>query len=610
MRSILPVFALALLAAPGVTTSQGTPEATCWPSPDYWNALNTSVAGQLIHNIPTAAPCYHGVHYDESKCALIYAQWSNPTFQGLAPVGYSFPIDNPCPPLDLSLSLSLSQNQSSCTLGMAPVYTINATEPEHIAVGIAFARRFNVRLVVRNTGHDMLARSTGYGALQIWIKYMRKGIIYHDSYKCSSTCAQAKWTGPAFTIAGGYVWGDVYPEVAKRNLTVVGGADPTVGCIGGYIQGGGHSPASRDYGLAADQVLEAQIILANGTALTVNPCQTPDLYAAIRGGGGGTYGIVTSITIKAYPSKPVIAQRLLIESMGTETELFLDTITEFYTNYPALSDAGFSGYGLWSINSPIPLFGDNKTAGYSHTLAAMGQTLSEAHDAFAPLLEYLQQYNGTLLSFSITWFQFPTYAAYFQALSGTSQPVGSGGSASSSRMFDKDSLTESRRDLRQMIEIIAGRPEEHTVNSIELVGGGEVLAGGEKEDLLTRVNPAWRLTYLVHFLSRGWPEDADAAAVRDIEFDVTYTKTQAMRDLTPSLSSYMNEADRNNPAWKSDFYGAQYDALAEIKEKFDPEGILYCPTCVGSDMWYQKYLPGGVWSVVSGRSLNLPVVLT
>jgi FAD/FMN-containing dehydrogenases len=159
----------------------------------------------------------------------------------------------------------------------------------------------------------------------------------------------------------------------------------TVGCIGGYTQGGGHSPASHDYGLAADQVLEAQIVLANGEIATANSCQFSDLYFAIRGGGAGTYGVVTSMTVKVYPSKPVVAQSLAITPLANDTDSLLDAITDVYQQYPNIMDAGFSGYGSWSINSPMA----NQTAGYMHVVAAMNKSLVQCQKDFDPLFQTL-----------------------------------------------------------------------------------------------------------------------------------------------------------------------------------------------------------------------------
>lgn len=70
----------------------------------------------------------------------------------------------------------------------------------------------------------MKTRSAGYGALQVWIKYIQKGITFHE-HSAAGQCDKTNWNGSAITIAGGYVWGEVYDEVFKRNLTVVGGAD-------------------------------------------------------------------------------------------------------------------------------------------------------------------------------------------------------------------------------------------------------------------------------------------------------------------------------------------------------------------------------------------------
>ncbi|CAI7591800.1 unnamed protein product [Penicillium glandicola] len=326
----------------------------------------------------------------------------------------------------------------------------------------------------------------------------------------------------------------MYTRLFAHNLTVVGGGDPTVGCIGGYTQGGGHSPASHDYGLAADQVLEAQVVLANGDIVTANSCQFSDLYFAIRGGGGGTYGVVTSMTIKVYPSKPVVAQSLAIIPLTEDTASLLDAITDVYQQYPSIMDAGFSGYGSWSIKRPMV----NQTVGYMHVAAAMNKSLAQSQKVFDPLFQILKMYNGSSLHISVVWYEFPTYRAYFQTLSGVSQPVGAGSpnSAMTSRMFGKAALTTSRTALRNMIGVTAGNPDELTFSTVELVGGGKVLT--DASDKYSSVNPACRSTYIVNLVARSWTNHSSAQIVKD---DITFTKGRAMRALDPTLGSYMNE---------------------------------------------------------------------
>lgn len=69
-------------------------------------------------------------------------------------------------------------------------------------------------------------RSTGFGSLQVWIRYLRTGIEFQQKYQPSGQCTASNWTGSAFTIGGGYTWEDVYPEAAARNVVVVGGGTP------------------------------------------------------------------------------------------------------------------------------------------------------------------------------------------------------------------------------------------------------------------------------------------------------------------------------------------------------------------------------------------------
>lgn len=158
------------------------------------------------------------------------------------PIALDTPINDSCPPINFAAG----DIPGNCSIGDAPRYVVNATTPGDVARGVDFARKNNTRLVIRSTGHDLLGRSTGYGSLEIWIRYLEQGIVFQDTYSPSDGCKSSNWEGSAFKIAGGYVWEDVYAEATKRNVIVVGGGDPTVGCIGGWAQGGGHSPASRD----------------------------------------------------------------------------------------------------------------------------------------------------------------------------------------------------------------------------------------------------------------------------------------------------------------------------------------------------------------------------
>ena len=168
---------------------------------------------------------------------------------------------------------------SPCTIGYYPVYVVNVSTPEHAAAAVRFASEKNLRLNIKNTGHDFLGRSTARGALSIWTAHL-KDIEIIDRYS-----GRTAYTGSAVKVGAGVSTVEVYEATDKVGKMVIGGEQPTVGFGGGYMAGGGHSPLSSLHGMAADAVLQFDIVLANGTLITVDQESNPDLYWAVRGGG-------------------------------------------------------------------------------------------------------------------------------------------------------------------------------------------------------------------------------------------------------------------------------------------------------------------------------------
>ena len=70
------------------------------------------------------------------------------------------------------------------------------------------------------------SRSTGYGSLEVWIRYLRQGVTYQETYSASNKCTKSNWQGGSITIAGGYVWSDAYEVSNQENVVIVGGGDP------------------------------------------------------------------------------------------------------------------------------------------------------------------------------------------------------------------------------------------------------------------------------------------------------------------------------------------------------------------------------------------------
>jgi UDP-N-acetylenolpyruvoylglucosamine reductase len=120
----------------------------------------------------------------------------------------------------------------TCTLGHLPEYVIMAKTKEHIKAGVDFARTNNVRLLIRNTGHDFMGRSAGYGSLAI-NTHSFKSVEFVKNYT-----GPGDYKGSAVTVGAGVQVRELYRLANQQSpkVVVVGGECPTVGLAGGYIQ--------------------------------------------------------------------------------------------------------------------------------------------------------------------------------------------------------------------------------------------------------------------------------------------------------------------------------------------------------------------------------------
>ena len=121
---------------------------------------------------------------------------------------------------------------------------------------------------------------------------------------------------------------------------MVAGDCATVGAAGGYTQGGGHSALSSKFGLGADQALEWEVVDGRGRLLTASRTENSDLYWALCGGGGGTYGVVYSLTVKAHKDFPVTSVVLNFTTDSANSDSFFDAVGYYHTLLPGYTAAG------------------------------------------------------------------------------------------------------------------------------------------------------------------------------------------------------------------------------------------------------------------------------
>lgn len=179
-----------------------TPTSPCWPSPSSWSALNTTLSSRLIRTYPTASIC-HPPLYSPALCTLARTSWTSSPWRTSQPSAYSA----------LLWELGPSQcfiddppTSPPCGQGLVPTYTVNVTEISDITKAVKWAREKRIRIVVKNTGHDHLGRSSdhGGGSLGIWTHNL-KGMEFFDSF--IPIGAGKEETGvPAIKLAAGEQW--------------------------------------------------------------------------------------------------------------------------------------------------------------------------------------------------------------------------------------------------------------------------------------------------------------------------------------------------------------------------------------------------------------------
>ena len=199
-------------------------------------------------------------------------------------------------------------NNRNFKLEWMAAFIVTASTSEEIISSLKFARTHSLGVAIMATGHDLADRNAGPGPNSLLIRTTCfRNFQFIDNH--ISGFNGRIWTeGYAIVGAGltfGYnFWTDIenaeglYPLTAKHNKELVGGSCHSVGIVGWTI-GGGKGLTSPMYGLGVDQLLHVELVSANGSILTANFTHKEDLFYAIRGGGGG-FGIVTSMKIKLH----------------------------------------------------------------------------------------------------------------------------------------------------------------------------------------------------------------------------------------------------------------------------------------------------------------------
>ncbi|KAG6827235.1 hypothetical protein H0H93_015753, partial [Arthromyces matolae] len=288
-----------------------------------WASLNATLGGRLHVAEPFARSCfstYNGksVAVNVTACDTRRTNYTNTFFRDSVAGAYTYLQTEACLSdpsdqcvLDAStVPVPLPSSQTPCNQGSIPDYYVEVNSASDVANVLSFAKKNNVPVSIKNSGHDFLTRSSQKGSIALWVHNL-KGMTYSSRFTAVG-CRNS--VGRAITVATGETTGDVYIFAAAHNSTFIGGYWPTLAASGGWVQGGGHSVLSPVYGLGADRVVEFQVVTPDGVLRTANSCQNTDLFQALRGGGGGTFGVVLQATHRVEPAMPIAAAVIKLPS--------------------------------------------------------------------------------------------------------------------------------------------------------------------------------------------------------------------------------------------------------------------------------------------------------
>ncbi|KAM3081037.1 hypothetical protein ACMFMF_002952 [Clarireedia jacksonii] len=455
------------------------------------------------------------------------------------------------------MDIAVSLVSPKAALGNLASYAINISDARDVINGLEFAKKNNIRLTIKNTGHDYLGRSAGAGSLALWTHNLDEITFINYS--------SPLYTGPAYRIGAGVEYINLYPVAGADGYRVVGGTCPTVGIAGGYTQGGGHGPLGSAYGLGADQVLEWEVVTAAGKHITVSPLNEADLFWALSGGGGGNFAVVLSMTVRAHVDGPVAGASFSFNNNNDtaywaaigawlETLLVFDTIDGLTTVWAATTKEFSLAYlTLPDVTTTNSI--DTALAPFFHELEKLNISVTDSYTANV-LANFAEHYTY--------WFLQP----FSSTLS-----VGN-------RLIPRSTVQD---------EAI-GRPALINAFRDIIDGGAQIygVSGNFKHGNYTpnAVLPSWRDALFMGNFVKDPGENASWDEIRSDQAQLNLWQEE-LRNITPGGGNYINEATWDNPHWKEDYFGSNYAALLAVKEKYDPDFLFWANAAVGSDLHWK-----------------------
>lgn len=427
--------------------------------------------------------------------------------------------------------------------GLRPALIAFCETSADVQKTIAWARRHQLEIAARSGGHSYAGYSTGSGVV-IDLRRMAKLDI--------------DLSAQTITVGSGAVLIDVYAALWAEGLTIAAGSCPTLG-MAGHTLGGGYGLISRKFGTASDNLLALELVTAAGDILSCSAAANDDLFWACRGGGGGNFGVVTSLTLQAHP-------------------VSMAAYFTFTWDWPDAS-AVVAAWQAWAPNAP-----DELTALCQLSVVGGG----------SPRVSVSGQYLGAV-----------------EDLTALLTPIADVGTPTS-MVIDQDSC----ENLILMWADCYGTVPECHLQSQDPEGKLTRSTYRAKSDYVTTPLPTAGIQALMAWIEARQQSDgagfggilldsyggalnrvaADATAFvhRDRLFSIQYIASERPADsravleanlawingvhaaMRPYVSgyAYQNYIDADLTDWQHAYYGANWSRLVSVKAKYDPDDVF------------------------------------
>jgi FAD/FMN-containing dehydrogenase len=553
-----------------------------WPAGDEWERLKVRVGGVLVEPTSPLAPCEADAK--SAVCRARFKDLQNPFFIGDQAEG-----------TQVSGYLDAWKPAPSA-------YVVAARTAADVAEAVNFARRHNLRLVVKGGAHSYHGTSNAPDSLLVWMRPMR-GVTVIDAFTPRGAPA-SQAPVPAVAAEGGAIWIDLYDAVTTRGGRYVqGGGCTTVG-VAGHVQSGGFGSFSKGFGLSSANLLEAEVVTADGRIRTVNAYRDPDLFWGLKGGGGGSLGVVTRVVLHTHDLPAVFGGAgARIKASGEPA--FRRLVARFLGFYAqALMNPG------WGEQASI-----QKDNLLKISMVSQGVGEAQAAALWAPFFDWVKAspadyafvrgpfvYAGDARDWwdvegmrrdksdSMHYDDRPGAPTTHGWWSGDQDQVGTYLHGYDSIWLPADLLAPVRLQGLADTLVDASRHMNVDLHFNKGLAGAppEVIAAARDTAMHPGVLSAFALAIvatggLPAYMKLVGLEPDSAFAHRNAA--AVAASAAMVRRLAPDAGTYLSESDYFNADWRRAYWGSNHPRLAGVKAKYDPQGLFFVHHGVGSEAW-------------------------